>query len=144
MIVPVTNENISSAALIHSEAWKQSHKGFCSAEFVSAHTPLRQRKYLENEIALGKELYMLIEDKAVGVVSVHNGLIENLYVLPSEQNRGCGSRLLDYAIKVCGGRRLWVLNINTGARRLYERRGFKETGEIKPLSEKLWEVEMAL
>jgi len=143
MIIPVTAENISDAAYIHSEAWKQSHKEFCSAEFVASHTPLRQKKYLENEIALGKQLYMLVEEKAVGVVSVHNELIENLYVLPSEQNKGHGSRLLSYAVER-GGECLWVMNINTGARRLYERRGFKETGEIKALSEKLWEIEMIL
>ena len=144
MIVPVTNENISSAAYIHSEAWKQSHKDFCSAEFVAAHTPERQRAYLEGEMEKGKALYMLIEGRAVGIVSVKDGLIENLYVLPSEQNKGHGSLLLDYAVKVCGGRRLWVLNINGGARRLYLRRGFREAGTIKPLSDTLWEVEMVL
>ncbi len=144
MVVLVTSENISDAAYIHSEAWKDSHKGFCSAEFVEAHTPGRQRLYLEKERETGKDIFMLIGEKPFGIVSVHEGLIENLYVLPAEQNKGYGSALLDYAVNSCGGRHLWVLNINTAARRLYERRGFKETGEIKPLSEKLWEIEMAL
>ncbi len=144
MILPVTSENISDAAYIHSEAWKQSHRSFCSAKFVASHTPERQRTYLEGEIAAGKAVYMLVEGKAVGIVSVFKGVIENLYVLPSEQNKGYGSRLLDHAVKNCGGERLWVLNINEGARRLYVQRGFRESGEIKLLSEKLWEIEMVL
>ncbi|MBQ8263443.1 MAG: GNAT family N-acetyltransferase [Oscillospiraceae bacterium] len=144
MILPVTSENISDAAYIHSEAWKQSHRSFCSAEFVASHTPERQRAYLDDEIAAGKAVYMLVEGKAVGIVSVFKGVIENLYVLPSEQNKGYGSRLLDHAVNNCGGVRLWVLNINEGARRLYAKRGFRESGEIKLLSEKLWEIEMVL
>lgn len=140
MIVAVTNENIAQAALIHSESWKASH-GFCSTEFVDAHTPERQQAYIEREMASGKSFFML---DAVGIISVDKGLIENLYVLPEAQNRGCGSRLLDYAVENCGGERLWVLNINEGARRLYLRKGFKETGATKQLSEKLWEIEMKI
>ena len=34
MFVKVTTENIIEAAKIHSESWKESHKGFCSKEFV--------------------------------------------------------------------------------------------------------------
>ena len=143
MIIPVTNENISDAAYIHSEAWKKSHEDFCSAEFVAAHTAQRQRAYLEAEIDSGKALFMLVADRPVGIVSVHGDLIENLYVLPTEQNKGYGTQLLNYALE-CGGKRLWVLNINTAAHRLYERRGFKETGQIKVLSEKLWEMEMSV
>lgn len=144
MIVLVTSENISDAAYIHSEAWKDSHKDFCSADFVAAHTPERQRLYLEKELETGKDIFMLTGEKPLGIVSVHKGLIENLYVLPSEQNKGYGSALLDYAVNSCGGRRLWVLNINADARRLYIRRGFAESGETRQLSDKLWEIEMIL
>ena len=34
----VTERNIDIAAEIHSVSWKESHKGFCSEKFVSAHT----------------------------------------------------------------------------------------------------------
>ena len=82
MVVEVTEDNIYEAAKIHSESWKESHKGFCSKEFVKAHTVKRQLEYLRNEIKDGKDIYMLIDNIPVGIVSVKDSLIENLYVLP--------------------------------------------------------------
>ena len=144
MITAVTKDNISAAGLIHSLAWKQSH-GFCSPEFIAAHTPQRQMAYLEREMSAGKTVYMLTDGEPVGIVSVFGSLIENLYVLPEKQNRGYGSRLLDFAISRCGDRPcLWVLSSNEGAIRLYTRRGFKRTGTEKRLNESLAEIEMVL
>ena len=39
---------------------------------------------------------------------------------------------------------LWVLNTNDGARRLYRRFGFAETGKQTRLNDKMYEIEMAL
>jgi len=76
---------------------------------------------------------------------VHGSLIENLYVLPSEQRKGYGSQLLHYAVRHCSGTpRLWILNNNEGAYRLYSRNGFRETGNQNQLNEKLYEVELLL
>ena len=72
-------------------------------------------------------------------------MIENLYVLPSEQRKGYGSQLLHYAIRQCAGiPRLWILNNNDGAYRLYSKTGFKETGNRKQLNNHLYEMELAL
>ena len=143
-LVEVTEQNIADAGRIHSESWKESHRSFCSAEFVEKHTPIAQAEYLRREIDAGKSVYMLIDDYPVGIVSVHGGLIENLYVLPSEQCKGYGTQILEFAIQKCQGTpKLWILNNNEGAYRLYTKNGFKETGNRKQLNKNLYEMELA-
>ena len=101
------------AAKIHSESWKESHKAFCSKEFVEKHNIERQLEYLRNEINNGKDVYMLIDNIPVGIVSVKDSLIENLYVLPEEQSKGYGTELLKFAINKCKDiPSLWILNYN--------------------------------
>ena len=140
----VGEENLSAAGYVHSESWKESHRGFCSAEFVARHTPQAQTDYLRRELAAGKRIYMLLDPHPVGIVSVWGGLIENLYVLPREQNKGYGTALLDYAVRHCEGTpTLWILNINQGAYRLYTRKGFHETGNRRQLNTQLSEIELA-
>ena len=142
--VEITEQNIVDAGRIHSESWKESHRSFCSVEFVEKHTPAAQADYLRREMATGKHIYILIDEYPVGIVSVHGNLIENLYVLPSEQRKGYGAQLLEFAIHKCQGTpKLWILNINEGAYRLYTEHGFKETGNRKQLNDNLYEMELA-
>ena len=144
-ITKVDEANIADAGRIHSESWKESHRSFCSTEFVEKHTPAAQVEYLCLEMNAGKSIYMLIDGYPVGIVSVHGNIIENLYVLPSEQRKGYGSQLLHYAIQQCTGiPSLWILNNNEGAYRLYTKNGFKKTGNRKQLNDTLYEVELSL
>lgn len=145
MIVEVDNNNIVSAAEIHSESWRESHSSFCSSEFVALHTVERQTEYLRKELDDGKRLFMLILDKPVGIVSIKDNMIENLYVLPSEQHKGYGTELLLFAMEKCNGiPSLWVLNNNINAYALYVKMGFRATGNEHKLSETLSEIEMIL
>ena len=145
MIVNVDEGNIEAAARIHSAAWKKSHRHFCTPEFVERHSPEAQKEYLLREMRQGKQIFMLAEDEPAGIVSVQGNAIENLYVLPELQNRGYGSRLLEYAISQCEGEPcLWVLSNNAGARRLYLRHGFRESGRQKRLRDDLYEMELHL
>ena len=145
MIQPVTPAQLMQAAAIHAESWQDSHRAVCSEEFLAQHTPQRQKACLEAAIAGGARLYMLTDGKPVGIVTVRGSCIENLYVLPAEQNKGYGSRLLEFAIGQCSGApTLWVLNTNRGARRLYERRGFRPTGQIVRRGEDVHEQEFRL
>ena len=142
-IIKVDGASIADAGRIHSESWKESHRSFCSAEFVGKHTPAAQADFLRREMNIGKTIYMLIGNYPVGIVSVYGSLIENLYVLPSEQRKGYGSQLLHYAIQRCSGIPcLWILNNNEGAYRLYSMYGFQETGRRKQLNDQLYEIEM--
>lgn len=142
MIVPVTEENLGIAGAVHAVSWRESH-GFCSPDFVIAHTAQRQTEYLRREMALGKQLFLLVEERPVGVVSLWGDLIENLYVLPEEQRRGFGARLLRFAEGLCTGRpTLWVLSNNERARRFYLKNGYHFSGREKVLDEGLKELEM--
>ena len=142
-IIKVDEASIAEAGRVHSESWKESHRSFCSAEFVEKHTPAAQADFLRREMNNGKTIYMLIGNYPVGIVSVYGSLIENLYVLPSEQRKGYGSQLLHYAIQRCSGIPcLWILNNNEGAYRLYSMYGFQETGRRKQLNDQLYEIEM--
>lgn len=143
-IEEVTEATLAAAGRVHSESWIESHRAICSPEFVAAHTPQAQVEYLRLEMAQGKRLFLLTdEEEPVGIVTVWDSLIENLYVLPGRQKRGYGSRLLKFAMTQCrGAPTLWVLNSNENAHRLYLRHGFVQTGVIKYLNETLLEREL--
>lgn len=139
----VTESNIDIAAEIHSVSWKESHKGFCSEKFVLAHTKERQRQYIENEIACGKQFYLLVENGSKGIVSIKDNLIENLYVLPEEQGKGYGTKLLKYAESICTGiPTLWILSNNKAAKNFYQKHGYIFTENMKFLNDELSELEM--
>lgn len=64
-----------------------------------------------------------------GFIRVNGEEIEKLFVEPSFHGQGIGSALLTYALQNTAGNRLLVLEKNTNAVRLYERHGFRATGE---------------
>lgn len=145
-IVPVSPGNVAEAGAVHAEAWQASHRDFCTPEFISLHTADRQTRYLLEKLQNGSRLSLMrLEGKAVGVVSVTDSLIEDLYILPRWQNRGLGTVLLRHAIRQCDGRpTLWILDNNAGAERLYRREGFVPTGRKSAITEKLDELEFEL
>jgi GNAT superfamily N-acetyltransferase len=83
------------------------------------------------------EVYVAEDDGVpVGAVSVGNGYLSTLYVLPGYQARGVGSALHDVALdrlRASGvaEAKLWTLRENDSGRRFYERRGWKLTGETR-------------
>ena len=144
-IILVDKTNILQAALIHSVAWQESHRAFCAPDFIEKHTPERQREYLRSKMSDGTRVFMLVDEKPVGIVSITGSLIEDLYVLPDMQNRGYGTELLRFAIGLCTAIPvLWILENNAGARRLYHRMGFRETGRRHSITDGLDEIELAL
>ena len=144
-IIQITENNISEAGKIHSESWKESHKGFCTDEFIARHTVEAQTEYIRSEIAKGKDFYMLMDDRPVGIVSLQNDLIENLYVLPAEQGKGYGTMLLQYVLQLCGDiPSLWCLSNNERACAFYRKYGFVESGKKNQLRNDLFEVELIL
>lgn len=144
MIIEV-NEGamLAAAARIHSESWRESHRSFCSAEFIEKHSPEHQLAYLRDELEVGKRLFVLLEPEPVGIVTIWGSLIENLYILPGEQRKGYGVKLLSFAERQCHSRPvLWVLNNNSGAIDFYEKHGYALTGKSNAISDKLSELEM--
>ncbi len=144
-IVPVNENLTSAAAVIHSLSWKESHRSFCTPEFIELHSPGHQLEYIKEKIRNGSDFYMLLDPEPVGIVSVTGDLIEDLYVLPDIQNRGYGTELLRYAIDLCKGTpSLWILENNDRAKKLYLREGFRETGRRNMITEGLDEIELSL
>ena len=144
-IIPVDETTILQAATIHSISWKESHRAFCAPDFIEKHTPDRQREYLLSKMNDGTRVFMLVDEEPVGIVSITGSLIEDLYVLPGMQNRGYGTELLRFAISLCTDVPvLWILENNTGARRLYLRMGFRGTGRMHSITDRLDEIEFAL
>lgn len=93
----------------------------------------------------GSKCYMFVEDEPIGIVSVTGSLIEDLYILPQKQNKGYGTKLLQFAITKCMDTpTLWILENNVKAGRLYRRMGFKETGRIHAAKNRLKEIELSL
>ena len=145
MIVPVNSSNIQDAAVIHSLSWQDSHRSFCKADFVGLHTPEHQEEYLLRKTNDGSNIFMLIDQRPVGIVSIKGSLIEDLYVHPDFQNRGYGSELLRYAISQCSGiPTLWILENNDRAKKIYQKAGFRETGKSNSITNGLDEIEFAL
>ena len=143
-IVPVDEKNICEAARVLSVSWQDSHRGFCSAEFIEKRTPENRREYLEGKLKAGGRIFMLVDGGPVGLVCVTGDLIEDLYVLPDKQGHGYGTALLRFAEGECNGApRLTILENNDGARRLYEREGFVPTGTVVK-SGRLCEIEYVL
>lgn len=145
MIVPVDQSNICQAAEVHSVSWQESHRSFCSADFIALHTPEHQQEYLSEKISRGSRVFMLVDGEPAAVVSVTGSLIEDLYVLPGRQNKGYGTLLLEYAVRQCTGTpTLWILENNKGAERLYRRIGFRKTGRVHTVTDGLDEIEFTL
>ena len=87
---------------------------------------------------------MLIEEEPIGIVSVKDHLIEDLYILPQKQRMGYGTKLLKFAIGQCTDRpTLWILENNSNAKRLYHKMGFRETGRINAIADGLDEIELS-
>ncbi|MCR5468486.1 MAG: GNAT family N-acetyltransferase [Lachnospiraceae bacterium] len=145
MVVPVTDKNIDEAARIHSISWQESHRSFCDEDFINKHNTDHQREYIDKKIKNGSRFYLLCDKAPIAVVSITDGLIEDLYVLPEHQNRGYGTQLLDYVLAVIDRQEvkptLWILANNDGAKRLYLRKGFVPTGKVNAITDKLDEIE---
>jgi ribosomal protein S18 acetylase RimI-like enzyme len=72
-------------------------------------------------------IWLAEEDgRVVGFSGVKDEELTHLYIDPAAQNRGVGSALIEHAKTVSPERLwLWVFQQNEGARRFYERHGFR-------------------
>lgn len=145
IVAYVTEENIADAARIHSISWQESHRAFCNEAFILKHDVEHQKEYIRAKMKNGSKFYLLYDKEPVAVVSVKDELIEDLYVLPEQQNRGYGTQLLGYVIakiqKLGLIPSLWILENNHDAERLYLQQGFVPTENRNHITGKLDEVE---
>ena len=145
MIIEVTENNVRDAAEIYAPSWRDAHKDCCKKECIEKHTVEYVTTFLLNQIKQDKDMYMLIDEIPVGIVSIKDNMIENLYVHPNSQYKGYGTKLLLFALSKCDSEAvLWVRDNNIKACNLYEKYGFKRTGDFHVLSKEknISEVEM--
>lgn len=85
----------------------------------------------------GTEVYVAeVNGEPGGAVSVGDGFLQTLYVVPSQQGSGVGSALHDLALERLRAQgnnvaKLWTLEENWNARRYYEKRGWTLTAETR-------------
>ena len=91
-----------------------------------AHTDDEVRGWIA-EVIVGRLETWVAEARAeiVGLMTVHNGWIEQLYLRPDWWRRGLGRRFVTLAKERSpGGLQLWCFQVNGPARRFYEGNGF--------------------
>ena len=98
---------------------------------LSPHTPKEFEAWVaEHLIPAGGVTVAVEKEEVVAVIAVSEddnaAWIDQLYLLPGFENQGIGSRLLLFAhASVKRPIRLFTFQQNTGARRFYERHGYK-------------------
>jgi ribosomal protein S18 acetylase RimI-like enzyme len=95
------------------------------------HAPAQVRDWVQQQlIPSGRVTVAVNDDQIVAVLAISEddgaSWIDQLYVLPGYENQGFGSRLLRIAHESLKRPiRLFTFQQNTGAKRFYERHGYK-------------------
>jgi ribosomal protein S18 acetylase RimI-like enzyme len=119
--------DVCAGLMSGSEPWKTLRRSYEEA-FMMLTDPARE-VYVA---VLGGEVVGFTILRMEGVFV---GYIQTVGVMPGWRNRGIGTRLIDFAERRIFERYpnvfLCVSSFNTEARRLYERLGYDEVGELK-------------
>ena len=68
------------------------------ARYITEETGIAEK--ISNAISNGGKLYSISFGKEIGIVTVHNGHIDNLYIEGQYQRNGFGTRLLEYVLSI--------------------------------------------
>jgi ribosomal protein S18 acetylase RimI-like enzyme len=96
-----------------------------------AHSDAEVRDWISGTLIPGGGVTVAeVEGSVVGMLAISEtdgvGWIDQLYLAPDWVGRGIGSALLEFALEQLGSPvRLYTFQENTGARRFYERHGFR-------------------
>ncbi|MDG4876685.1 GNAT family N-acetyltransferase [Mesorhizobium sp. WSM4935] len=90
------------------------------------HTPEEDLFFIRDILLPNQQVTVAENDgRIVGFVAVNGDWVEQLYLDPAWSGQGIGSRLLAQAIAGMSLVKLHCFQANTGARRFYERHGFR-------------------
>jgi GNAT superfamily N-acetyltransferase len=111
----------TAIADIHLAAFRATYA------FPPAHPDDEVRAWVAEHLLPETETWVAeVNGAVVAYCSLGDGWIEHLYVAPGHTGRGIGSRLIELAQeRQPSGLQLWTFQVNTGARRFYERHGFR-------------------
>jgi GNAT superfamily N-acetyltransferase len=110
-----------AVAAIHIAAFRATYR------FPLAHSDDDVRAWVAEHLLPETETWVAEHEGAVvAFCSLRDGWLDQLYVAPGHTGRGIGSRLLGLAKeREPTGLQLWTFQVNDGARRFYERHGFR-------------------
>lgn len=97
--------------------------------FPLAHSDDQVRRWIAEILLPTHEVWVAAdaEGSIVGMMALSAEMLDQLYIAPSWTGRGIGSRLVDLAKRRrSAGLDLFTFQVNTNARRFYERRGFSQ------------------
>ena len=116
-----TDADADAIAAIHLAAFRATY------HFPPAHTDEEVRAWVAGHLLSETETWVaVLERTVVAFCSLQDGWLDQLYVAPGHTGRGIGSRLVDLAkARQPAGLQLWTFQVNDGARRFYERHGFR-------------------
>lgn len=137
MVIRLVNEsNFQEALAVYTASWRCSHSDICTPEFLENRD---FAGYLRNKIGC---LYLVYEAVPVGVFCLSGKDFGDLYIHPAHQRKGYGMACVRFAMNQSPRLRLTVLSTNTAAIHLYEKSGFRFTGNDIPLRDGMLEREM--
>ncbi len=99
--------------------------------FSMLQTPALAERY-EKRLA---EFRVYDDGVVKGFIQVADGELKKLFVEPVLHGLGVGGKLLDYAVERENARFLWALEKNNRAIEFYKRKGFRVTGDKKPVDD---------
>jgi GNAT superfamily N-acetyltransferase len=111
-----------------ADVWLQSFAAALPSVRL-AHTETQVRSWIRDVVIAGAETWILdLAGQVVGMMSIADDDIDQLYLDPSWRGKGLGGLLVAHAKSLRpAGLRLWTFQVNTPAIRFYERHGFRET-----------------
>jgi GNAT superfamily N-acetyltransferase len=118
---------ISSDVASAAEVWVRARHQSAPAIPPPVHTDSEMLRYFSDVVFVNSDMWLAESDdgRVVGVMVLHQGWLEHLYLEAAWTGRGIGSRLVELAKHLSpDGLQLWAFVSNAAACRFYERHGF--------------------
>jgi GNAT superfamily N-acetyltransferase len=92
----------------------------------ASYTPQEDLNFIRNTVLPHQAVTVAEANGAVvGFIAISGNWIEQLYLTPDWTGQGIGSHLLETTTAGAGETKLYCFQANAGARRFYERHGFR-------------------
>lgn len=108
------------------KVWEESVRS--SHHFLSEEDLRYYRSRIKDIYFQAVELYVIRKQHIVAFMGLSDDMVEMLFVLPTEKNKGYGTALLNYALEERHIRKIDVNEQNDEAYRFYLRCGYKAIG----------------
>jgi GNAT superfamily N-acetyltransferase len=121
LIRAAAQSDASDVAAVWLAAFRETYA------FPPAHAAAEVRQWVRSGLLPSTQTWVAeAAGSVVGFLSLRESSVEQLYVRQPWTGKGIGSRLLTLAKeRHPAGLELWTFHVNAGARRFYERHGFR-------------------